>query len=82
MGRTNYLRAWHWEDQIVVARTKKEAVSILKDRYDGADFRRYPVRPADGEIEYCNEEGEIIGSVDGANVESVWSTPCIVPEFA
>jgi hypothetical protein len=71
-----------WSDLIIVAGTAREARKLLLDRYDAPELRGNKIEPCNGMIEYCNDDGEIVGSVDGANVESVWSKPCIVPDFA
>jgi hypothetical protein len=78
----NKIRAWMWSDLLIAARTEREVRALLLDRYDATDLRGSKIKPCNGKIEYCNDDGEIIGTVDGADVESVWPKPCIVPDFA
>jgi hypothetical protein len=70
-----------WADLLIAARTRGKARLLLLDRYDAREFRSSDIRPYDGMIEYCNDDGEVVGEVDGANVESVWPNECIVTEF-
>lgn len=68
-----------WGTKFVAAFSAYGATRIVREYYGSA--RGDKIVPVTGAVDYVDEDGSPLGTVDAADCSSVWPIPMIVPDL-
>jgi len=73
------LQVFSWSDRLIVAYSMPQAAKLIREQF--GSIRGSVIVAATGKVDYCDDEGHVIGSVNANNCGGVWPVPMIVPEL-
>jgi len=73
------LRLWMWGTKLVAAFSASGATRIVREYYGSASGSK--IVPVTGSVEYVDQDGSPLGTVNAEDCSSVWPIPMIVPDL-
>ena len=73
---TRKTKVYDFDGHLIAAYSLSGAKRIARDRFGSAAG----IKPVTGPVEYADENGHPIGSVDGKDCSSIWPKPEVIPD--